>query len=172
MTLTRNLSAGPSSLCEWFVSKAQEVRTQTHTTRANESIDTAATFRGKEKSPPVARLSLLLCVAAVALWMRSYRARTAIEFQSGNALWEFASGHGRLCLNNGPKCAMERESYARERSRLFDECVRLDYQANSLRDRLRRGGADTDEIAAVEAKLARVKALGDANRKARAEIGW
>jgi hypothetical protein len=111
-------------------------------------------------------LSLVVCAATVTLWVRSYRSKTAIEFRRANALWEVSSDRGRLSLDNAPQCAMERERHTRERNRLFEECVRLDYRAWALRDRLR--GARGDDVAALEAELTEVKALGEANRKARA----
>src|SRR5687767_714029 len=112
----------------------------------------------------------MLCAAVVVLWVRSYRGRAAVGFRCADALWQAVSERGRLSLDNAPQCAAERERHALLRSRLFGECVQLDHEARSLRDRLRGPRSDADAIAAVEAELGRVNSLVHSNRKARAAI--
>ena len=116
----------------------------------------------------VSALSLLLCVAAAVLWVRSHRARAAVQFRSGGALWEVASERGRLRLNNAPQCRLELQRAVEERRRLYDECLRLSQENSALRKRLQ--DASADERPAVQAEMARLKVLQLANGKARGNL--
>jgi hypothetical protein len=113
-------------------------------------------------------LSLLLCTAACVLWVRSYRATTKLEFQRSGTLWEAASERGRLRLDNAPQRSMESARTSRERAALMHECVSLARQMTAFRSRIMR--AVHDEWPALEAEQARLRALADANSKARAAV--
>jgi hypothetical protein len=54
-----------------------------------------------------AALSLLLCVATVVLWVRSYHSAIAIPFRYHNQRWEISSLHGRLVVENIPQQMFE-----------------------------------------------------------------
>jgi hypothetical protein len=113
-------------------------------------------------------LSLLLCMATAVLWVRSYRTMTKLEFRWADTLWEVASEHGRLWLDNAPQRSMESSRTSREQAALMHECVSLARQATALRSRLRHAAAD--ERPALEAEQSRLRALADANSKARAAV--
>jgi hypothetical protein len=113
-------------------------------------------------------LSLLVCAAAVAIWVLSYRATPKIEFLRGDTLWEMASERGQLRLDNDPQRRLEIARTSREKTRLFRECVTLDRQAASLRARLQRAG--DDERPSLEAAQSQLKALIRINAQARAAI--
>ncbi|MDB5289302.1 MAG: hypothetical protein JWL69_543 [Phycisphaerales bacterium] len=113
-------------------------------------------------------LSLLLCMATAVLWARSYRAAMKFEFQRSGTLWEFASEHGRLRLDNAPQRSMESARASRERAALMHECVSIARQWTEVRERIRRAVAD--EQPALEVEESRLMALADANSKARAAV--
>ncbi|HEY7118786.1 MAG TPA: hypothetical protein VH475_19510 [Tepidisphaeraceae bacterium] len=114
--------------------------------------------------------SLALCVATVALWARSYRGRAAVEFRRADGIWEVSSQGGRVVLNNAPQLAREREQWLRERTRLFEECVRIARDAASVRQRMGRASSGGTQRSGDEAELARLVALSVTNRAARAAI--
>jgi hypothetical protein len=70
-------------------------------------------------------LSLLLCAAAVVLWVRSYRVTDAVEFQRGGVRWRHASEAGRLRLDNEPQRRIEQEEIDREHESQRIEMLRL-----------------------------------------------
>src|SRR5690242_19812913 len=57
--------------------------------------------------------SVLLCVALVVLWVRSYRTRTVVEFWRADGLWEVVSDRGRLGLDNEAQRRLEADSARR-----------------------------------------------------------
>ena len=76
-----------------------------------------------------AAVSLGLCVATAALWVRSYRAADELRFQRRDGTWRLASGAGRLTLDNTPEveAAMMRVmvwSYERETTYLLESLRR------------------------------------------------
>jgi hypothetical protein len=116
----------------------------------------------------VALASLLLCVATVVVWVRSYQKSTSVEFSRQGARWELASERGMLKVDNGPQCRLESERYTRERARLMRECVQLYGQSQALRRDLER--VSESQRADVEAELARVLALSQSNLEQRKAI--
>jgi hypothetical protein len=66
-------------------------------------------------------LSLLLCAAAVVLWVRSRRLTDAVEFQRGGVRWRVASEAGRLRLDNEPQRRFDLAAFDREHDRLWLE---------------------------------------------------
>jgi hypothetical protein len=63
-------------------------------------------------------LSLLLCVAACALWLRSYHARETCEFWlEGSGCWAIGSESGDLWLDNTPRQRLEAEQRRQESAR-------------------------------------------------------
>ena len=113
-------------------------------------------------------LSLLLCVTMAVLWARSYQATTKLEFQRSGTLWEVASEHGRLRLDNAQQRNMESARASRERAALMHECFTLNRQQIELLTRIRHASAD--ERRELKAERSRLQALSDANGKARAAI--
>jgi hypothetical protein len=111
-------------------------------------------------------LSLLLCVAAISLWVRSYRKQSAVGFDRGGVHWEVSSDRGTLRLDNEPQRKLEADVTARERARLMAECVRLSHEFASLRTHLSQATAEGQP--GIEAEIGRVRALSVANRNERA----
>ena len=111
-------------------------------------------------------LSLLLCVAASSLWVRSYAGRSAVQFDRRGVRWEASSDRGVLRLDNGPQRRLETEATARERGLLMAECVRLSGELRSLAKRLAL--TKTEGRAGLEGEFERVRALTIANRTERA----
>jgi hypothetical protein len=112
--------------------------------------------------------SLLLCAATLALWVRSYRARTVLDFSHHGARWELVSERGTLRVDNSPQCTLETERYTQERTRLMRECVQLYEQSRALRVVLER--ASESRRPDVEAELTRVLAMSRSNLEQRKAI--
>jgi len=74
-------------------------------------------------------MSLLLCAAAVVLWVRSHRLTDAVEFQRGGVRWRAASEAGQLRLDNEPQRRIEQAENERERVRRQLQIARLEAQA-------------------------------------------
>lgn len=108
---------------------------------------------------------LLLAVTIAALWIRSYSSTSHHNIRRNGALWELASKRGQLILDNEPQRAIEKAIHAAEWKRLAVECVRLDGEANQNRLRLKHAG--DEERPADDAEMARLKALIQANARAR-----
>jgi hypothetical protein len=65
-------------------------------------------------------LSLLLCVAVVALWLRGYWAKeTLVRFRHGGAEWELATSGSYLVISNAPELAAEAERWHQTRRDLW-----------------------------------------------------
>ena len=54
-------------------------------------------------------LSLMLCAAAAALWVRSYKQPDSLTFRKHGSLWEVAFRDGRLWCSNEPQREAERQ---------------------------------------------------------------
>lgn len=111
-------------------------------------------------------VSLLLAVGAAALWVRSCRKRSAVEFERRAVRWELASDRGSLRLDNEPQRRLEAEATARARARLMEECVRLSHESASLGQRLSQ--TPVADRPTLEAEIGRVRAMSVANRNERA----
>jgi hypothetical protein len=77
-------------------------------------------------------LSLLLCAATVALWVRSYRVKQVAEFQRRDGRWEVASHAGRIRLDNSPQRRMELDQVRRAQRDWEDESTRLEQRFSDL----------------------------------------
>jgi hypothetical protein len=58
--------------------------------------------------------SLVACVGAAALWVRSYRATDAVEFNFRGARWAATSAGGTMSVDNAPQRKRERARHQRE----------------------------------------------------------
>src|SRR5215213_641189 len=108
-------------------------------------------------------LSLLLFVAAVVLWVRSYRATDAVEFQRRDGRWQVASHGGRFWLDNGPQQRVELEHRIGVYREYRDEDTRLAQQLRDLsrdlyRDLPRQLVFDTARNTARREQLERIGA--------------
>ena len=113
-------------------------------------------------------LSLVLCMATVGLWVRSYGIPQKLQFSRSGVLWEVASDHGRLTLDNAPQRTLESERTSREWADLMRECVRLSRQAAALKVGTKQ--RSEDEPTDMGAERSQLLALIQANAKARAAM--
>src|SRR3954451_14983209 len=86
--------------------------------------------------------SLLLCVALVVLWVRSYRARTVVEFWRADGLWEGASGGGGGWVDKEPQRRLDGDTFPARLERLRGQYG--DWQREL--DRIQIEATDTDLI--------------------------
>ncbi|MDB5318427.1 MAG: hypothetical protein JWN40_58 [Phycisphaerales bacterium] len=99
-------------------------------------------------------LSLLLCVATVVLWVRSFRHDSAFEFSVRSVRWEITSRRGSLWFDNYPQSRLEsnqwhatfKESLA-EDERLFDR----------MRTNISAADWNPDEVARARREFARAR---------------
>jgi rubrerythrin len=67
-------------------------------------------------------LSLVLCVAVVALWVRSYRAAAGFDFGYRGVRWHADSSDGWITLDNAPQRRLEEAREKEETQRMQAEC--------------------------------------------------
>jgi hypothetical protein len=111
-----------------------------------------------------AALSLLLCVAAVALWVRSYWREDAYQFRGRDGqLWEVASRQGKLWLDNRRQVVLD---YAPVKA-----LQQRDHDATAYLERISHT-ASSEEIhrADLLAKMAKVDFVREAIRLE--SLGW
>ena len=109
-------------------------------------------------------VSLVLCIATAALWVRSYWASRAVEFQYRGERLSVLSSRGRLVLSNFPEfrsCLRRHEELYR---RLVDSDGRWNASEKPLFDRILDPHADAAERAAARAEVARLRRLRDAEQ--------
>jgi hypothetical protein len=96
-------------------------------------------------------LSLLLCVAVVMLWVRSYRRTDVVGFAWRGALWQVTSDRGRVCLDNQPGRRRELEQIEAARAAALE---RYEWLAEQALAALERAAAapypSTDRDAALD----------------------
>jgi hypothetical protein len=131
-------------------------------------------------------VSLVACAVVCVLWVRSYHVTTAREFRRAGVVWELASDHGRLRVDNEPQRVLERAEWSREWKVLSDECMSLYRQSLAVRElnrpwRIRSreawstpttAAAMTLTTAAIESEMARLRALALANANARRAMSF
>ena len=66
-------------------------------------------------------VSLMLCVAVVALWVTTYRSPAYVEFGCRGVRWRAGSHGGRLLLDNRPQRKLEDARHRREQDLLLAE---------------------------------------------------
>src|SRR5687767_14325742 len=64
-------------------------------------------------STVLSALSLLLCAAVVALWVRSYHAADVVGSRGEGARWQAGSHRGQVRVDNKPQRAIEQEEMLR-----------------------------------------------------------
>ena len=101
-------------------------------------------------------VSLVLCAAAVVLWVRSYRVEDAFEFRRRDGRWQMASAQGRLWVYNEPQRLLEHEPLRLARlrvegvnRRIVEVSERLSELTACRRGAAPRPGAE-EEAAGVE----------------------
>jgi hypothetical protein len=124
-------------------------------------------------------LPLLLCAAVVVLWVRSYWAKDAVEFQHGNARWELASELGRIRVDNGPQLALDRRAQLAYMQAVRDWMEAHAALGHELSRAVRTvhglgppGPPGTEAGAADRAKRKAALAEIDALRKMRGTFAW
>src|SRR4051794_39894835 len=69
--------------------------------------------------------SVLLCVALVVLWVRSYCTRTVVEFWRSDGLWEVVSDKGRMRVDNEPQKRLDEEHALKLHQKWLDDDDRI-----------------------------------------------
>jgi hypothetical protein len=119
-------------------------------------------------------LSLLLCVAVVALWVRSYVTTDAYPFMRDGEKWEVTSFRGRLWVSNRPQVEEVSRQYELAMKRHFEqirpihaESDRIAAERDRAMDRLARSPGDYEALeeydeaeAAWAAQLKRLRPPG------------
>lgn len=102
-------------------------------------------------------LSLLLCAAAVALWVRGYWPGAEVEVTLAGVRWEVAARTAWLSVSNDPQVTAEKKQWHAAHRRMTGKAYRLGALANASVQLRPYGPADREQVTALvkDAKQAR-----------------
>jgi hypothetical protein len=121
----------------------------------------------------VSALSLLLCVATCALWMRSYSAKPAVTFWTSKGLSEVVCERGRAWIDNDPQREHERELPGRVQDKalqVYEETREMSKAYDKAYEKAKKSGSKSkDGLAKIgkdaEFTLVRAFRLQDLSRQ-------